>query len=375
MPPRPPKNAASPIWSRCGVGPMCCIGQQMLHGMGPPRSISRSAVCLTLLKMHVLPDSLWGKISRSPTAPPAAHRLCKPRVKPRRNCMPPTFKVVLSNWLPTTNVSRPRSPPPPHLSTASLHGVAFGETPKPQIQAVDHHSFKEDPNPPFAPWDTPDGTPPPPQLAPGPYDPNPRFPGRNNLGRFGSGNTGSADGAAAAEARLQQEEADTGKTLVRQQIRVAIIDPNTGKPMVDPETGNPRYRYYDALEPTGVPGQYIGIEVKSGSADLTRTQRIFDTTVSPQTPATGHRGLLARRSTDPRPGGRPASDHPYIKHASAAMTLDVYADLFDSDLSSVAESVGKMWARQAQPNEHSTLIHALPAPTGTESRSPLSGLN
>jgi hypothetical protein len=29
------------------------------------------------------------------------------------------------------------------------------------------------------------------------------------------------------------------------------------------------------------------------------------------------------------------------------MTLDVYADLFDSDLSSVAESVVKMWPRQA----------------------------
>jgi hypothetical protein len=31
----------------------------------------------------------------------------------------------------------------------------------------------------------------------------------------------------------------------------------------------------------------------------------------------------------------------------AAMTLDVYADLFESDLDTVAESVGKMWARQA----------------------------
>ena len=30
------------------------------------------------------------------------------------------------------------------------------------------------------------------------------------------------------------------------------------------------------------------------------------------------------------------------------MTLDVYADLFDSDLTSVAESVGKMWARNAE---------------------------
>jgi hypothetical protein len=36
-----------------------------------------------------------------------------------------------------------------------------------------------------------------------------------------------------------------------------------------------------------------------------------------------------------------------LGHASAAMTLDTYADLFDSDLDSVAESVGKMWARAA----------------------------
>jgi hypothetical protein len=33
--------------------------------------------------------------------------------------------------------------------------------------------------------------------------------------------------------------------------------------------------------------------------------------------------------------------------ASATMTLDVYADLFDSDLASVAESVAKMWPREA----------------------------
>jgi integrase len=35
-----------------------------------------------------------------------------------------------------------------------------------------------------------------------------------------------------------------------------------------------------------------------------------------------------------------------LGHASAAMTLDVYADLFDSDLDTVADSVGKMWAEQ-----------------------------
>lgn len=40
-----------------------------------------------------------------------------------------------------------------------------------------------------------------------------------------------------------------------------------------------------------------------------------------------------------------------LGHASAAMTLDVYADLFDDDLTAVAdkldESVGKMWAKRA----------------------------
>ena len=34
-----------------------------------------------------------------------------------------------------------------------------------------------------------------------------------------------------------------------------------------------------------------------------------------------------------------------LGHASAAMTLDVYADLFDSDRDTVAASVGKMWGR------------------------------
>ena len=50
--------------------------------------------------------------------------------------------------------------------------------------------------------------------------------------------------------------------------------------------------------------------------------------------------------------GEPASQVPKVVermlgHASAAMTLDVYADLFESDLDSVAENVGKLWARQA----------------------------
>lgn len=74
-------------------------------------------------------------------------------------------------------------------------------------------------------------------------------------------------------------------------------------------------------------------------------------------------------------GANPKVVQRMLGHASAAMTLDVYTDLFDSDLSSVAESVGKMWARESQPHDCSTQNAPLPAPTGTESRSPLSGLN
>ncbi|MGB8388711.1 tyrosine-type recombinase/integrase, partial [Mycobacterium sp.] len=74
-------------------------------------------------------------------------------------------------------------------------------------------------------------------------------------------------------------------------------------------------------------------------------------------------------------GANPKVVQRMLGHASAAMTLDVYADLFDSDLTSVAESVGKMWARQAQAHERSMRKQALPADTHEDELSPLSGLN
>jgi len=37
-----------------------------------------------------------------------------------------------------------------------------------------------------------------------------------------------------------------------------------------------------------------------------------------------------------------------LGHTSAAMTLDVYADLFESDLDAVAENVAKMWPSHAE---------------------------
>jgi integrase len=57
--------------------------------------------------------------------------------------------------------------------------------------------------------------------------------------------------------------------------------------------------------------------------------------------------LPARRRW--RSGANPKVIQRMLGHASVAMTLDVYADLFDSDFTAVAdklsETVGKMWAR------------------------------
>ena len=36
-----------------------------------------------------------------------------------------------------------------------------------------------------------------------------------------------------------------------------------------------------------------------------------------------------------------------LGHAKASMTLDTYADLFESDLDAAAENVGRLWARRA----------------------------
>jgi integrase len=44
-------------------------------------------------------------------------------------------------------------------------------------------------------------------------------------------------------------------------------------------------------------------------------------------------------------GANPTVVQRMLGHASAAMTLDIYADLFESDLDTVAENVGRMWAR------------------------------
>ena len=46
-------------------------------------------------------------------------------------------------------------------------------------------------------------------------------------------------------------------------------------------------------------------------------------------------------------GANPKVVQRMLGHASAAMTLDVYADLFESDMDAVAENVAKLWPQQA----------------------------
>ncbi len=53
-------------------------------------------------------------------------------------------------------------------------------------------------------------------------------------------------------------------------------------------------------------------------------------------------------------GANPKVVQRMLGHASAAMTLDVYADLFESDLESVAENVAKMWPQQGLTHTRST---------------------
>jgi integrase len=53
-------------------------------------------------------------------------------------------------------------------------------------------------------------------------------------------------------------------------------------------------------------------------------------------------------------GANPLVVQRMLGHKSAAMTLDVYSDLFDSDMSSVAENVGKMWAQAIEATKRST---------------------
>jgi hypothetical protein len=111
---------------------------------------------------------------------------------------------------------------------------------------------------------------------PNPYDQNEKYPNRNNLGQYGAGN--SRDGKAEEEAALRDREGKTGIPIERQQVRATHPD-------VTNDNGKPQWRYYDGLEPTGNPDEYIGIEAKGHPGAHQPYQDEFDAAVTDASPA------------------------------------------------------------------------------------------
>lgn len=113
---------------------------------------------------------------------------------------------------------------------------------------------------------------------PNPKDPHPDYPNRSADGTYGPGNSG--DGKAAEKAALDERENQTGVPITRQQVRATHPD------VKNPDTGEPQQRYYDGLEPTGNPDEYIGIEAKTNESASRPSQERFDDAVTPDRPAT-----------------------------------------------------------------------------------------
>lgn len=112
----------------------------------------------------------------------------------------------------------------------------------------------------------------------GPKSPHPDYPNRTRDGKYGQGNSG--DGKDAETAALDKREEDTGIELERTQVRATHPD------VINPDTNQPQQRYYDALEPTDNPDEYIGIEAKVNEGAHTAKQQRFDDAVTPDRPAT-----------------------------------------------------------------------------------------
>jgi hypothetical protein len=131
------------------------------------------------------------------------------------------------------------------------------------VQAVNYHQFKY--------WL-------PAEPKPNPKDPHATDPNRSKDGTYGPGNSG--DGKAAEKAALDDLERKTHVPIIRQQVRATQPD------VIDPVTKKPQGRFFDGLQPTGNPDEYIGIEVKTNPGALRPNQERFDNAVSPDRPAT-----------------------------------------------------------------------------------------
>lgn len=145
----------------------------------------------------------------------------------------------------------------------SLSFPAEHEGGDPTVKAVDYHRFKQEPGP------------------ADPDDPNRHawYPNRNPWGEYGKGNRD--DGKAAEQAALDELQRQTRIPIIRQQVRATQPD------VISPKTGKPQERYFDGLQPTGNPDEYIGIEAKTHEGiGRTPPQQRFDTQISREHPAT-----------------------------------------------------------------------------------------
>jgi len=132
------------------------------------------------------------------------------------------------------------------------------------VQPVDNHTFKQDPATP-----TPD-----------PNDPSrhPVYRNHKRDGTWARRNSG-LDGYPEEQEAFDAREQKTGIPIVRQKIRVKVVDPNTGETLV---------REYDGLEPIpGQPGKYLGLEHKLGVGELTDHQELVDGLVNSGIPGRG----------------------------------------------------------------------------------------
>jgi hypothetical protein len=105
-----------------------------------------------------------------------------------------------------------------------------------------------------------------------------------------------------------------------------------------------------------LPAEFCVAETSAGAA-LPPPRSISEplTPRSPQSPPHSLRHTAASLAISA--GATVLSVQRMLGHASAAMTLDVYSDLFDDDLDAVAEAlndravktnVGKMWAKESE---------------------------
>lgn len=150
-------------------------------------------------------------------------------------------------------------------AVASLAAATFPENDGDENRVIQAVDFKQTPE-----TDDPSGP------AGDDVQRHPDHPDHRPDGRWAPGNSG-VDGDSAAQKTFDDMES-LGIPLVRQEVTVHVTDPDTGQTFT---------RRYDALQPTGVPGQYTGIEHKVNQSPITPNQRTVDDLVASGVPAQG----------------------------------------------------------------------------------------